>query len=39
MRRRWTILLPEPPDSRFYDALVIVVGVLFIAYTLWALFG
>ncbi len=37
--RRWTLVLPEPPDSRWYDAAVIVAGVLLVAFTLWLLFG
>jgi hypothetical protein len=37
--RRWTLLLPEPPDSRLYDAFVIAFAVGFVVFTLWLLFG
>jgi hypothetical protein len=39
MRRRFTLVLPEPPDSRLYDAFVIAFGVAFVLFTLWLLFG
>jgi hypothetical protein len=37
--RRWTLDLPGPPDSRLYDAFVIVFGVAFIIFILWLLLG
>jgi hypothetical protein len=37
--KRWTLLLAEPGDTRPYDAAIAVVVVLFVAFTLWLLFG
>ncbi len=36
---RWTLLLPEPGDTRPYDAAIVLVVLGAVVFTLWLLFG